>query len=245
VFLWVTPRLSLEAVFPRTSLLKGPEADPGDRLDFSSDLGTGTAALRTGIDLDVSLRQQSGFTLGASFLSEGGQEDVGEGGLTYHFQTFSPGTRISALWETWWGRGALFYIFSPFPHARVRAELGLWYFRSTLVVRRRTTDVRTVETTDVFVPFLGFQGSFRLSSSVTLEPRLKIGYFWLSGDKYSQQNVLLDLLLPFAIPLSDHLSLILSYRLTFLRAVREDRGVTEELRNALHGPGVGLSLDVG
>jgi hypothetical protein len=228
----VKVRIGSSLLWPAGSVLKGPEASPGTRLDLGPDLGAAAGAFEADAGVRADLSPKAGLGAECAWHALTGKGTAGADWV-YRGTPLPAGERIETRIGNFIGSADVHYLFYADPAGNLTARAGSVYWNQRLVLHAGAAG-RIEETLDAFFPFLGVLGAFPLGKGAWFEPGFRIGYLGFEEGEHAQSNVLLEIGLRLRFFLFEHGRLAFGYRFLRLDAKRENRGVAEESKLASH-----------
>ncbi|MCI0340428.1 MAG: hypothetical protein L0216_04645, partial [Planctomycetales bacterium] len=170
--------------------------------------------------------------------------------VTFNGATYAAGTKLETFLDATVAGLAARYFANSSEISTFDVEAGVRYFGSQIRMRADGATRRSVETTDAFIPFLGFHGQVWLYKELRLEAGGRIGVLAIGNNSDNQTNGMFEFYARFSlpIPLPGHLGeraqarVSLGYHFFSVNAERKDGGAQEDLELTAQGPMLSLLL---
>ncbi len=221
----------------------------GTRTDFS-DLDLDGATLAVPLEAMFHLSPRLSVSAEFFYAATGERGTTLERKVTFNGATYPAGTKMETLLDVIVaGLGARYFANSS-EISSFDVEAGVRYLGSQIRMRADGQTRRSVETTDAFIPYLGFHGQVWLYKELRLEAGGRIGVLAIGNNSDNQTNGMFEFYARFSlpIPLPGHLGeraqarVSLGYHFFSLNAERKDGGAQEDLELTIQGPLLSLLL---
>lgn len=203
------------------------------------------------VPLEMQVHISSRFTLLTDFFvySASGTERTTKA-HAFDGGVFAQGVNLSADLDVITGSFAARYFASSSQFGTFEIEAGLRYLGTEVEFSAGGGSV--VETTDAFIPFVGFHGTFNFADwkkeQMGVEAGGRVGLLAIGDSADNQTNAYLHAYIRFSTPLP-FLSVgrfktrfTIGYEYIFLDAEREDSNADEDIELLYHGPAFGFVL---
>ncbi|MHC5020871.1 MAG: hypothetical protein ACYTGX_12320 [Planctomycetota bacterium] len=220
----------------------------GNRIEFD-EISLDDMSLVVPVELQVHLTNR--FTLLTDFFvhsASGGE--VTTTAYTFDGVLFPKGSMLDAELDVISGSFAARYFATSNPWGTFEIEAGLRYLGVKLEYSAGATE--SIETTDAFIPFVGFHGTLNFTEwqkeQLGLEGGGRVGLLAIGDSADNQTNAYLHAYVRFALPLPFLSSgrfrakVTLGYEYWFMDAEREDSNQDEDFELLYHGPAFGIVL---